>query len=42
MQVTLTPEQEKFVRSQMRSGYYGSAEEAIATELRLLREYNYQ
>ena len=42
MQVTLTPEQERFVRSQMRSGHYGSVEEAIIAELKLLREYNCQ
>ncbi|MEM9540070.1 MAG: type II toxin-antitoxin system ParD family antitoxin [Cyanobacteria bacterium P01_E01_bin.42] len=42
MQVTLTPEQEKFVRSQIQSGNYGSVEEAIAQAFQLLEDYHRQ
>ncbi|MBP0016042.1 MAG: type II toxin-antitoxin system ParD family antitoxin [Cyanobacteria bacterium SBLK] len=36
MQVTLTSEQERFVRSQIQSGHYRTPEDAIAEGLKLL------
>lgn len=36
MQVTLTLEQEQFVRSQIQSGYYRTPEDAISEGLKLL------
>lgn len=38
MKVSLTPELEKFVTEEVRSGKYSSAEEVIGEGLRLLRE----
>jgi len=37
MTVTLTPEQEKFIAEQLKSGYYRSAEEIIAQGLGILQ-----
>ncbi|MGK7923959.1 MAG: type II toxin-antitoxin system ParD family antitoxin, partial [Spirulina sp.] len=40
MQVTLTPEQESFIRSQIQYGNYKTPEEAIAQAFRLLDAYH--
>ena len=37
MTVTLTPEQEKFIAEQLKSGYYRSAEDIIAQGLGILQ-----
>ena len=37
MTVTLTPEQEKFIAEQVRSGHYRSADDIIAQSLGMLR-----
>ncbi|MGK7925439.1 MAG: type II toxin-antitoxin system ParD family antitoxin, partial [Spirulina sp.] len=42
MQVTLTPEQESFIRSQIQYGNYKTPEEAIAQAFRLLDAYHRQ
>ncbi|XWK90455.1 MAG: type II toxin-antitoxin system ParD family antitoxin [Phormidium sp.] len=38
MNITLKPEQEQFIQSQIERGIFANAEEAIATALRLLEE----
>lgn len=38
MTVTLTPEQEKFVIEQVKSGHYRSAEDVVAQSLGMLRD----
>ena len=38
MNVSLTPELERFVNQRLRSGMYGSASEVIRAALRLLKE----
>ncbi|MGK7923816.1 MAG: type II toxin-antitoxin system ParD family antitoxin [Spirulina sp.] len=42
MQVTLTPEQERFVRSQIQLGHYETPEDAIAEAFQLLDAYHRQ
>jgi putative addiction module CopG family antidote len=38
MNITLTPEQEKIVRDELKSGHFRSAEEVIGVALQTLRE----
>jgi antitoxin ParD1/3/4 len=38
MNITLKPEQEQFIQSQIKRGIFANAEEAIAAALRLLEE----
>lgn len=40
MTIQLTPDQETFVQSQVKTGQYQSVEEVLSTALRLLRENN--
>ncbi|NJK73996.1 MAG: type II toxin-antitoxin system ParD family antitoxin [Oscillatoriales cyanobacterium RU_3_3] len=40
MNITLTPEQEKYVRSQLEGGKYNSVEQLISKALQLLEEQN--
>ncbi|NJK73393.1 MAG: type II toxin-antitoxin system ParD family antitoxin [Microcoleus sp. SU_5_6] len=40
MNITLTPEQEKYVRSQLEGGKYNSVEQLISKALELLEEHN--
>lgn len=40
MNVTLTPEQENYVRSQLQGGNYNSVQELISEALQLLEERN--
>jgi antitoxin ParD1/3/4 len=40
MNITLTPEQEQYVRSQLEGGKYNSVEQLISKALQLLEEQN--
>ncbi|MCC5613347.1 type II toxin-antitoxin system ParD family antitoxin [Nostoc sp. CHAB 5834] len=40
MSISLTPDQERFIKTKLQSGKYRSAEEALEIALRLLDEYD--
>jgi antitoxin ParD1/3/4 len=40
MTIQLTPDQERFIQSKVQAGQYQSAEDVIATALRLLEDYD--
>ena len=40
MNVSLTPELEKFVADKVKSGFYNNASEVVRASLRLLKEYD--
>jgi antitoxin ParD1/3/4 len=40
MNISLTPDQERFIQTKLQSGKYRSSEEILAIALRLLEEYD--
>jgi antitoxin ParD1/3/4 len=41
MNISLTPDQERFIQTKLQAGKYHSAEEVLETALRLLDEYDH-